>query len=91
MTTAAVATKASANSATLRRRRPAPAPAGPAVANTGARASGANLVRPARATAAPRAGAHRATSSASVSSIATRASFEFELDTNSVKGNAAHA
>ena len=91
ITTTLVTANASANRVTPRTRRASPMPAGPAVANTGASARGANLVRPARATTAPRAGAQWATSSASVISRATRPSLELELAVYSVNGNAAHA
>src|SRR5450432_1817421 len=59
--------------------------------NSGIIASGANLVRPAAASVAPRTAGNDRTASVHATSAPTRASFEFMLSEYSVNGLAAQA
>jgi hypothetical protein len=73
VTNAATATKATANAPTERERR-SPVPA----AKSGTSPSGPNLVKPASAAAAPRAGGDEMTSSEQTISSATKESLKLE-------------
>src|SRR5690242_675593 len=87
ITTTTVSAKAITYLTTSRRRGDGPTPR----RSSGARARGANLVRPASAPATPRAGADVITSSDTTSSSDTSESLVFDASVQSVNGYAAHA